>query len=115
MPAIDTPFFGLLTDEEGLIQEATRVKLMGFKGKLLIHPRHVGPVNKVFSPSADDVDFARQMIGAYREAEAQGLGAASFGGRMIDYAMVSMGEELLQRAEAIAKRQEKRESERYQF
>ena len=55
------------------------------------------------------------MIAAYREAEAQGLGAASFGGRMIDYAMVSMGEDLLKRAEAIAKRQGKRESERYQF
>jgi citrate lyase subunit beta/citryl-CoA lyase len=115
IPAIDTPFFGLLTDEEGLIREATRVKLMGFKGKLLIHPRHVGPVNEVFCPSGEDVDFAQQMIAAYREAEAQGLGAASFGGRMIDYAMVSMGEDLLQRAEAIAKRQEKREGERYQF
>jgi citrate lyase subunit beta/citryl-CoA lyase len=115
IPEIDAPFFGLLTDEEGLIRETTRVKLMGFKGKLLIHPRHVGPVNEVFSPSSEDVDFAQQMIAAYRQAEAQGLGAASFGGRMIDYAMVSMGEDLLQRAEAIAKRQEKRESERYQF
>jgi len=115
IPAIDTPFFGLLVDEEGLIQEATRVKLMGYKGKLLIHPRHVEPVNKVFSPSADDVDFAKQMIAAYRKAEAAGLGAASFGGRMIDYAMVSMGEDLLQRAETIAAREAKRESERYQF
>lgn len=115
MPAIDTPFFGLLTDEEGLIRESTRVKLMGFKGKLLIHPRHVEPVNQVFSPSSEDVDFAKQMIAAYREAEAQGLGAASFGGRMIDFAMVSMGEDLLQRAEAIAQRQQKREGERHQF
>lgn len=115
IPAIDTPFFGLLTDTEGLIREATRVKLMGFKGKLLIHPRHVEPVNKVFSPSSEDVDFAKQMISAYREAEANGLGATSFEGRMIDYAMVSMGEDLLNRAEAIAKRQEKRLAYRHQF
>ena len=115
IPAIDTPFFGLLTDTEGLIREATRVKLMGFKGKLLIHPRHVEPVNTVFSPSGDDVDFARQMIGAYRQAEASGLGAASFGGRMIDFAMVSMGEDLIKRAEAISKRQETRLASRHEF
>jgi len=115
IPAIDTPFFGLLTDNEGLIREATKVKLIGFKGKLLIHPRHVEPVNKVFSPSEEDIEFARQMISAYREAEASGLGAASFGGRMIDYAMVSMGEDLLRRAEAIAKRQEKKLAYQHQF
>lgn len=115
IPAIDTPFFGLLTDTEGLISETSKVKLLGFKGKLLIHPRHVEPVNEVFSPSSEDVDFAKQMIEVYRKAEANGLGAASFGGRMIDYAMVSMGEDLLKRAEIIGEKQQKRLAERQQF
>jgi len=115
IPAIDTPFFGLLTDNEGLISETSKVKLLGFKGKLLIHPRHVEPVNEVFSPSSEDVDFAKQMIAVYRKAEANGLGAASFGGRMIDYAMVSMGEDLLKRAEVISEKQQTRLAERHQF
>lgn len=113
VPAIDTPFFGLLIDVEGLIRESSRVKLLGFKGKLLIHPRHIEPVNKVFSPSKEDIEFSKQMIKAYKEAEAKGLGAASFGGRMIDYAMVSMGEDILARAEAIAEKEKRRAEKKY--
>jgi len=113
IPAIDTPFFGLLIDTDGLIRESSRVKLLGFKGKMLIHPRHIEPVNQVFSPSKEDVEFSKQMIAAYKEASAKGQGAASFGGRMIDYAMVSMGEELLARAEAIAGKEKRRVEERY--
>jgi len=108
VPAIDTPFFGLLIDTEGLIRESSRVKLLGFKGKLLIHPRHIEPVNQVFSPSKEDVEFSKQIINVYREAEKRGLGAVSFGGRMIDYAMVSMGEDLLSRAEAISEKERRR-------
>ncbi len=108
VPAIDTPFFGLLIDTEGLIRESSKAKLLGFKGKMLIHPRHIEPVNQVFSPSKDDIEFSKQMIKAYKEAEAKGLGAASFGGRMIDYAMVSMGEDLLTRAKAVAEKEKRR-------
>ncbi|HEX78163.1 MAG TPA: CoA ester lyase [Dehalococcoidia bacterium] len=105
---IDTPFFGLLTDTEGLIAESEKAKLLGFKGKMLIHPRHINPVNEIFSPSEADIDFARQMVQAYKEAEARGLGAASFGGRMIDYAMHTMGMDLLAKAEAIAEKSQRR-------
>ena len=113
VPAIDTPFFGLLIDTDGLIRESSKAKLLGFKGKMLIHPRHIEPVNQVFSPSKEDVEFSKQMIKVYKEAEAKGLGAASFGGRMIDYAMVSMGKDLLSRAEAIAEKEKRRIEEKY--
>ena len=108
VPAIDTPFFGLLIDTDGLVRESSKAKLLGFKGKMLIHPRHIQPVNQVFSPSREDINFSKKMIDAYKEAEAKGLGAASFGGRMIDYAMVSMGKDLLSRAEGIAEKEKKR-------
>jgi len=108
VPAIDTPFFGLLIDTDGLVRESSKAKLLGFKGKMLIHPRHVQPVNQVFSPSKEDINFSKNMINAYKEAEAKGLGAASFGGRMIDYAMVSMGKDLLSRAEGIAEKEKRR-------
>jgi citrate lyase subunit beta/citryl-CoA lyase len=72
---------------------------------MLIHPRHIEPLNQVFSPSREDIEFSRKMIEAYEEAAARGLGAASFGGRMIDFAMVCMGRELLERAEAVRKKE----------
>jgi citrate lyase subunit beta/citryl-CoA lyase len=102
IPALDTPFFGLLIDTEGLEREASRVKLLGFKGKLLTHPRHVETVNRVFSPSPEDVALSRRMVEGYKEAAARGKGAAVMDGKMIDYAMFQMGMEMIAKAEGIA-------------
>ncbi|MCK5563188.1 CoA ester lyase [Candidatus Bathyarchaeota archaeon] len=107
--ALDTPFFGLLLDKKGLKTETEKARLLGFNGKMIIHPRQVNTVNEVFSPSPEDIEYAKNIITGYKEAEAQGLGAASFGGRMIDYAMFAMGEELLAKAEAIAEKEKKRQ------
>jgi citrate lyase subunit beta/citryl-CoA lyase len=108
--AIDSPFFGLVIDIDGLVNEARKVKLMGFTGKLLVHPRHVDPVNQVFSPSKEEVDFARRVIKAYEEAKAKGLGATSLGGRMIDYGSYRRALNLISIAEKISER-EKRKSQ----
>ena len=108
--AIDSPFFGLVIDMDGLIREARKVKLMGFTGKLLVHPRHVDPVNQVFSPSKEEIDFAQRVIKAYEEAKAKGLGATSLGGRMIDYGSYRRALNLISIAEKISER-EKRKSQ----
>jgi citrate lyase subunit beta/citryl-CoA lyase len=105
---IDTPFFGLLIDTDGLERETSKVKLMGFKGKLLTHPRHVEPVNKIFSPSDEDVEFSKNMVEAYEKAAAGGRGTAVMNGKMIDFAMHKMGKDMLAKAEAIRKKVELR-------
>lgn len=102
--AIDTPFFGLLIDIKGLTEESEKVKLLGFTGKQVIHPLQVEPVNKVFAPSEEDVKYAKSMVAVYEEAKARGAGSASYGGRMIDYAMYRMGMDMVSKAEAIAKK-----------
>lgn len=106
--AIDSPFFGLVIDTEGLAKEARKVKLMGFTGKLLTHPRHVEPVNQAFSPSKEEVEFAGRVIQAYEEAKAKGLGATSIGGRMIDFGSYRRALNLLSVAERIAEREKRR-------
>jgi citrate lyase subunit beta/citryl-CoA lyase len=102
IPAIDTPYFGLLIDVEGLEREASRVKLLGFKGKMVTHPRHVETVNQVFSPTPEDIELSQRMVEAYKNAEARGKGAAVLDGKMIDTAMYKMGMEMLAKAEGIA-------------
>jgi len=99
--AIDTPYFGLLIDTEGLEREASKAKLLGFKGKMVTHPRHVENVNKVFSPSEEDIAFSQKMINAYKEAESRGKGAAVLDGKMIDLAMYRMGMDVMGKAEGI--------------
>jgi len=103
--AIDSPFFGLVIDIEGIMREARKVKLMGFTGKLLVHPRHVEPVNQVFAPTKEEVNFAKRVIEVYEEAKAKGLGATSIGGRMIDYGSYRRALNLISIAEKIAERE----------
>lgn len=100
--AIDTPFFGLLIDVKGLQKETEQVKLLGFTGKQLTHPRHIETANEVFSPSPEEISYAKSIVAAYEEAKARGAGSTSFRGRMIDYAMWRMGEDMLAKAEAIS-------------
>lgn len=109
--AIDTPFFGLLIDLEGLAEESEKTKLLGFSGKQLTHPRHIAVVNEIYSPAKEDVDFAKSVVGAYEEAKAKGLGATSLGGKMIDYGTFKRAEALLALAEAIEERDKKKGEE----
>lgn len=102
--AIDTPFFGLVIDLEGLIRESEKVKLLGFSGKQLTHPRHVASVNAAFSPAEEDVTFARMVVKVYEEARAKGLGATTIGGKMIDYGSFKRAEALLSTARVIEAR-----------
>lgn len=107
IPAIDTVFFGLLTDREGLMRDSSFAKKLGFKGKFLIHPSQIAPVNEVFSPSTAEVEHAKKVKEAFEEAERRGLGAANLEGRLIDYASFRMAEDILKTAEVITRRKEK--------
>jgi citrate lyase subunit beta/citryl-CoA lyase len=108
--AIDTPFFGLIIDLEGLKKESEKAKLLGFSGKQLTHPRHVDAVNQVFAPAKSDVDFAKSVVAAYEEAREKGLGATTMGGKMIDYGSFKRAQSLLAYAKAIEKREKRFDS-----
>ncbi len=99
---IDHPLDGVflgLDDEEGLVRDAENAKRLGYRGKTVIHPRQVEPVNRVFSPSEREVAYYTDMIAAFEEAEAEGAGAISFRGKMIDRAMVRKARSVLAQAE----------------
>lgn len=105
--ALDTVFIDL-ADKEGLIKDSQLAKQLGFKGKFLIHPSQIEPVNQIFSPLPKEIEYAKKVVSAFKEAEARGLGAASLEGRMIDIAVFRQAEDLLALAEAIAKREKKK-------
>lgn len=105
--AIDTPYFGLVIDLEGLRRESEKVKLLGFSGKQLTHPRHVEVANEVFSPAKGDVEYARKVVAAYEQAKAKGLGATTMGGKMIDLGSFKRAEALLSFSRVIEEREMK--------
>jgi citrate lyase subunit beta/citryl-CoA lyase len=105
--AIDTPFFGLIIDLDGLARESQKAKLLGFSGKQLTHPRHVDVVNQVFAPDKGDVEFAKRVVAVYEEARSKGLGATTIGGKMIDYGSFKRAESLLSFARAVEEREKR--------
>lgn len=105
--AIDTPFFGLLTDKKGLHKETTLALQLGFKGKLLIHPGQIEPVNKIFLPSSDDAEHAKRVVEVFEEAQARGLGAISFEGKMIDYMNYRQAKDMVNFVGLITDKEEK--------
>ncbi|MBW1932487.1 MAG: HpcH/HpaI aldolase/citrate lyase family protein, partial [Deltaproteobacteria bacterium] len=106
--AIDTPFFGLLIDLDGLAKESEKAKLLGFSGKQVTHPRHIEVVNRVFTPPKEEIDFAKQVVEAYEDARRKGLGATSLGGKMIDYGTFKRAEALLALAKAIEEKESRK-------
>jgi citrate lyase subunit beta / citryl-CoA lyase len=71
-------------DEAGLRREAEQGRDMGFDGKMLIHPSQIGPVNEIFAPSAEEVDFARRIIAIFDEPENLEKGVVQIDGKMVE-------------------------------
>jgi citrate lyase subunit beta/citryl-CoA lyase len=86
-------------DRAGLEREAAEAAASGFTGKLTIHPGQIDAVNAAFTPSADDVDRARALLGAWEEHRAAGRGAFAFEGEMVDAPHLARARRLLERAE----------------
>ncbi len=92
------PFDGVFThfrDDAGLEREARIARSLGFGGKACIHPAQVSIVNEVFS---DDLVQAREIVSAYDEAVANGLGSIAYRGMMIDRAVAAYAQAILDRA-----------------
>ncbi len=71
-------------DPEGLKREAEQGRDMGFDGKMLIHPSQIGPVNEIFAPSDEEVDFARRIIAIFDEPENADKGVVQIDGKMVE-------------------------------
>ena len=100
---IDGPF-GDFSDPEGFKDGARRAAALGCEGKWAIHPSQVALANEVFSPTEAEVTKAHRIITELRLAAAQGKGAASLDGKLIDAASERMALNVLVVAEAIARR-----------
>ncbi|MGH8556321.1 MAG: HpcH/HpaI aldolase/citrate lyase family protein [Methylococcales bacterium] len=98
---IDGPF-GDFNDPDGYRLAARRAAALGLEGKWAIHPSQVALANDVFSPPPAEVDKAKRILVALKEAAAQGKGAAALDGRLIDAASARMAENVVRAAEAIA-------------
>jgi len=88
-------------DEKRLLEECQSGVTLGFSGKQVIHPAQVAPVQQAFSPDAAAVEQAMRIVQAYKVHIAQGIGAFTLDGKMVDLPVVKSAERLLSRAEKL--------------
>lgn len=76
--------FNSISDQEGLLAEASEGKNMGYDGKTLIHPNQIEAANKVFSPSAKEIELANKIIEAYEKAKEEKSGVTTVDGVLVE-------------------------------
>jgi len=95
-------------DLDGFRQTIRRSRRLGFIGASVIHPSQIPILNEEFRASAEELDHARRVIAAYDKALAEGVGAVTVDGKMIDFPVVERARLLIEREEAIAAREARR-------
>ncbi len=89
-------------DLAGFEAECRQGAELGFDGKTLVHPTQVEVANRVWAPTADEVDAARRVVEAFAEAERDGRGVVVVDGRMVENLHRDNALRTLATAEAIA-------------
>jgi citrate lyase subunit beta / citryl-CoA lyase len=90
-----------IKDLEGLERDARWNQSLGYRGQTVMHPAHVPIVNRVFTPTAEEIAFHKGLIQAMEDATRKGIAAVTYQGDMVDEAMVKTSRELLAFARAI--------------
>jgi len=94
---IDGPFTNY-GDPDAYRASAVRARALGFEGKWAIHPSQVAIANEVFTPSAVQIAWARDIASRMEAAAGEGVGAIGLGGVLIDRAHVLLSGKILRRA-----------------
>ena len=97
--ALDTVFSNL-NDMETFRRAVEYIKTLGFDGKSIINPRQIEVVNEVFTPTEKDIEKAKAIVAAIKEAEKKGSGVIALNGKMIDRPVVIRAERTITLAKA---------------
>lgn len=93
---IDSVYINI-SDLDGLEKEALLARRLGFQGKSAVHPDQVAVINKVFTPSADEINYAKKVIAAFEEAEARGSASLTVGESFVDIPIVEKARSIVQK------------------
>jgi citrate lyase subunit beta/citryl-CoA lyase len=92
--SLDGPYVAF-QNPEGLRDDAKLAQQLGYKGKFAIHPSQIDIINATFSPSSEDVEYAKRVIKEWEKAESEGRGSLNLDGKMVDVPVVKRAENLL--------------------
>ena len=90
--ALDSPFMNVPA-VDALREESRRTRRLGFAGKAAIHPTQVSVIQEAFSPTADEIAWARKVVAAY---EANQGGVLLVEGQLVERPVVRAAQRTLQ-------------------
>lgn len=93
-------------DEENLKRESEFGAQLGFSGKQIIHPVQVAVVQKAFTPSDEEIAYAKRIVETFEASQKEGRGAYSLDGKMIDMPLLKHAQKVLARAKPTADRRQ---------
>jgi citrate lyase subunit beta/citryl-CoA lyase len=97
LQAVDGPYLGV-EDDDGFRSAVARAAALVFDGKWAIHPRQLGAVTRLLSPSAAQVEEAERVLAALDQAAREtDAGAVALDGRMLDEAVAAAARRVLAR------------------
>ena len=97
-PRASTPLDGVFAnvrDAEGFERDTALSRRLGYRGRKLIHPAQIEPCNRLYRPSAAELDYYARVIEAFDHAVKEGSAATTVDGRMIDVAMANAARRML--------------------
>jgi citrate lyase beta subunit len=97
--AIDGPYASF-RDADGFGRACDVARVLGFDAKWCIHPGQVAATNRAFAPPPEQVAWAKTVLAEYDRATAEGRGAITVAGRMVDAASLRMAQAIVERDEA---------------
>jgi citrate lyase subunit beta/citryl-CoA lyase len=98
--SIDTPFTDT-NDFEGLEKDTRKAKSLGITGKAAINPRQIDTIHSVYAPTVEEIKYAKRVLEAMEEAEAEGKGVFSLDGKMIDAPVINRAKNTVELAKLL--------------
>lgn len=86
---------GEFSDTHKIREAAAHARRLGFVGALAIHPTQVAIFNEAFSPSEQELEWARRVVAAQNDTSAQGRGAFALDGKMVDAPVIRRAREII--------------------
>jgi citrate lyase subunit beta/citryl-CoA lyase len=90
-----------LNDPEGLKRFAKQARRLGMTAVSIIHPSQIEIANAAFTPTKEDIAYAREVLKAFEDARAKGQGAIAFRGQLLDFPIVDRARQTMDLAKSL--------------
>jgi citrate lyase subunit beta/citryl-CoA lyase len=95
--------FADIRDAAGFERDTALSRRLGYRGRKLIHPSQIEPCNRLYRPTAAELDYYARVLEAFDAAVADGRASTTVDGKMIDVAMAAAARRVLEADKAWAK------------